>query len=132
MVDKNKVQKEKDTETNAVQEKKSDIYFSFSVHSVRVPVALQDKEWSWFRLMACLQCSMKSAQMFCTEKMTLLTRSVSFLPTGETPRPYYYPNTPTEPYHADENLTLLNQGISSYFVLRVAAPSTTGLSLHPP
>lgn len=113
------------------RKKKSDIYFSFSVHSVRVSVALHDKEWSWFRLMACLQCSMKSAQMFCTEKMTLLTSSVSFLSTGETPRSYYYPNTPTEPYHADENLTLLNQGISSYFVLRVAAPSTTGLSLHP-
>lgn len=109
MVDKNKVPKETDTETNAVKEKKkSDIYFSFSVHSVRVPVALQDKEWSWFRLMACLQCSTKSAQMLCTEKMTLLTSSVSFLSTGETLSTYYYPNTPTEPYHADENLTPLN------------------------
>lgn len=101
--------KETDTETNAVKgEKKRDIYFSFSVHSVRVPVALHDKEWSCFRLMACLQCCMESAQMLCAEKMTLLTSSVSFLSPGETPSPYYYPDTPTEPYHADENLTPLN------------------------
>lgn len=88
--------------------KKSDIYFSFSVHSVRVPVAPHDKEWSRFRLMACLRCSMKSAQMLRAEKMTLLTSSVSFLSTGETPGPYHYTDTPTEPYHADENLSPLN------------------------
>lgn len=75
---------------------------------MRLPVALLDKEWSWFRLMACLVCSTKSAQMLHAEKMTLLTSSVSFLSTGETPGPYYYPDTPTEPYHADENLTPLN------------------------
>lgn len=113
MLDKNKVHKRKDTETNAVNggvggKNKSRIYFSFSVHSVRVPVALHDKEWSRFRLMACLQCSMKSAQMLCAEKMTLLTSSVSFLSTGETPGPYHYADTPTEPYHADENLSPLN------------------------
>lgn len=73
---------------------------------MRVPVALHDKEWSWFRLMACLVCSTKSVQMLCAEKMTLLTSSVSFLSRGETPGPYHYPDTPAEPYHADENLTL--------------------------
>ena len=75
---------------------------------MRVPVALHDKEWSCLRLMACLVCSTKSVQMLCAEKMTLLTSTVSFLSTGETPGPYYYPDTPTVPYHADENLTPLN------------------------
>lgn len=88
--------------------RKSDIYFSFSVHSVRVCVSQRDKEWSRFRLMACLVCSTKSAQMLRSEKMTLLTSSVSFLSRGETPSPRHYPDTPTELYHADENLTPLN------------------------
>lgn len=63
-----------------------------------------DKERFCFRLMACLQCSMESAQMLCAGKMTLLTSSVSFLSTGETPGPQFYLQTPTEQYHADENL----------------------------
>lgn len=43
------------------------------------------------------------------EKMTLLTSSVSFLSTGETPGPEHYTlDAPTEWYHADENLTPLN------------------------
>lgn len=101
--------KREGTETNAAEKKnKSDIYFSFSVHSVRVPVALRDKEWPRFRLMTCLQSSTKSVQMLCMEKMTLLTSTVSFLSTAETPSPYYYTDTPTELYHADENLSPLN------------------------
>lgn len=101
--------KREGTETNAAEKKKkSDIYFSFSVHSVRVPVALRDKEWSRFRLMTCLRSSTKSVQMLCMEKMTLLTSTVSFLSTAETPSPYYYTDTPTELYHADENLSPLN------------------------
>lgn len=42
--------------------------------------------------------------MLCAGKMTLLTSSVSFLSTGETPGPQFYLQTPTEQYHADENL----------------------------
>lgn len=36
------------------KEKKPDIYFSFSVRSVRLPVSPHDKEWSCLRLMAVL------------------------------------------------------------------------------
>lgn len=110
VVDKSTAQTESYTETNAVEggKKKSDIYFSFSVQCEGVCRSLHDKEWWWLRLMACLQCDTKSAQMLCAEKMPLLTSIVSFLSTGETPSPYSSPNTPTELYHTDENLTPLN------------------------
>lgn len=109
VADKNRACEERGNRDKCSRKKiKSDIYFSFSVHSVRVPVALRDKEWSRFRLMTCLRSSTKSVQMLCMEKMTLLTSTVSFLSTAETPSPYYYTDTPTELYHADENLSPLN------------------------
>lgn len=109
VVDKSIGYKETDTETNAATEKKIRyLFFILCTHCEGACRSLHDKEWSLFRLMACLQCSTKSAQMLHAEKMTLLTSSVSFLSTGGTPGPYYYPDTPTEPYHADENLTPLN------------------------
>lgn len=40
------------------------------------------------------------------------------------------PDTPSEPYHADENLTFeFNQGISNYLFFKLSVPSA-GLFLH--